>query len=254
MNKFNSSLASVTKVVDKGANLDATYFAIEAYSSSFFKSYLKQPDYTLSKFFNQRALEEKQTKSKMLGSIIHKVLLEDKKLSDYNALLTGKDRKALPLMLDGVTKNKVILNIFNDGMFREKVFTWPEYYGEKKFPCKCKVDLFTNEGFLFDIKTCSSLADMESHIDKYRYDLQLSFYESGVENHLNQSVKNVGLIAIETTPPYRNHIFELGESYLERGRKGGFIRNKRVKGWWDILEELSKPKDDDKNFITKLEC
>ena len=253
MNTFKKSLNVVTKTLN--TSLDDGYFAINAYSSSFFKSYLKQPDYTLSKFFNQRELEEKQTKSKLLGSIIHKVLLEDEKPSDYAGLLSENDKKALPIILSNVMKNKVMFNIFQDASFSELVITWPEHFNDKEFKCKCKIDLLTKQDYLFDIKTISNLSDMESHIDKYRYDLQMSFYLRGVFNYIKRSTQGVGLLAIETKPPYRNHIFELGESYLKRGAVGGYIRNKEVLGWITILQEIAEKKEaDEENHITKLEC
>ena len=246
---LDPDLLKVASVIDT----DEEYFSCPYYSASLLKEYHKKPSLPFSKTFNQGEYERKQTKSKKLGSIIHKVILEGHKVREFAPLLTPKEKEYVPLILKNLSKNNIVLNILKDAKEREWAITWTEEIRDKKLQCKAKVDLLTRSHFLFEIKTCSELEEIERQIDKYRYDLQLSFYKRGIELTAGKDVPTCGIIALETSPPYENHIFQLDKSYLDRGENGGYINRKECVGWRELLTEIHfEPRKRFKERITVL--
>ena len=244
MNDFSEKInvAKENIALEKTQHLfrkDDEYFAIKAYSSSFLKLVEKNPSFLHSflrnkEGFNMRKVEDTQSKSRKIGSIVHKILLEGKALSDYSPLLTKKELEIFPFILKSFFQNEVVEKIRMDIYDQEFVVQWKET--KNQVDCKAKVDFLTNKGWLFELKTCSSLDWFRKQIDTYRYDLQLAWYKRGVEVALNRPVEGISIIAIETSEPYETHIFELGEGLLRRGEEGGFIHRQKVYGWKELLD------------------
>ena len=214
---------------------DDNYFETPGYSATLLKTYLRNPSLVKTGSFMKKE-EEKQTKSKKLGTILHRILLEDRNLKEFIPLLTPKEKEMFPVIIKNFLKNETIMNIMKNAEAQEFVINWKET--ERDAPCKAKLDLWTKDGFLFEMKTCSALEEIPRQIDKFRYDLQLSFYKRGIEQALNKEVEGAGIIAMETAPPYESHIYQLDESYLERGENGGIINRMGVLGWRNAIEYL----------------
>ena len=225
---------------------DDGYYDIKAISSSLLKKYIRNPSLVLSEHFNQAEEEKGQTKSNKIGSVIHRILLEDRLLKEYFPILTPKEVESFPHIIKNFLNNDVIMNIMKNADRQEFILRWEET--TKKAPCKAKVDLWTKDGFLFEFKSCYSLENMRSQVDQYRYDLQLSFYKRGIEQVLEKHVEGVGIIAIETQPPYDSHIYQLDDKYMYRGEHGGEIFKKKVLGWRDIIDDLIFHPDKIKRF------
>ena len=214
---------------------DEEYFSSPAYSSSLLKRYDQNPKIPFSKGWSQSDLEIKQTKSKKIGSIIHKILLEEEDIQRFYPLLTPKEKEMITPIVQNFVANKINLRIMKDVFKREEVFFWLEkdIIKGKSLSCKCKIDLLTKAGYLIEIKTCSVLEEIPRQIDKYRYDLQLSFYRRALLVG-GVNVKACGILAIETQPPYENHIYQLDDEYLTRGEFG----SAHFKGWRDLICEM----------------
>ena len=244
------SLNILGKKQDIGGN-DEDYFSIPYYSASIIKEYIKNPS-SLSKFKAGIYRKESSSDALKFGTIMHRIILEGDDGSTYDAIMKKSEQNIKLKVLWNFYKNKLALNILKDYKYREKVFLWEEEIRGEKVWCKSKIDLFTKSGFLVDLKTCATLEDIKYHLDKYRYDLSMAFYLRALEAS-GEEVKGVAFIAIEKTDPFECHVFELDNSYLERGKNGGEIRNKRVMGWREALEEMHfKPRKRFENIITKL--
>ena len=230
--------------------MDQKYHDLPCYSASLIKEYIKNPA-ILSKW----KLGEKDDRSSValkFGTIIHRLILDDEDNKTYDALLSPAELRVKNKVLEGILNNKTAVKILKDYKFREKIFIWDEDLGTEKVTCKAKIDLFTKNGFLIDLKTCATLEDIKYHIDKYRYDISMSFYKRALDV-AGEDVKGVGLIAVEKAIPYGCHVFELDEEYLERGKSGGDYKNKHFMGWEKALWEMHlSPRRRFQSDITKL--
>ena len=231
---------------------DQEYFNIPAYNASLIKLYLDHPHLALLKIKGDDYHEG--SKPFMIGTIVHKVVLEGHDLDKYKSLLTPKEAEHIKEMISNLLKNKFVCNILKDYQFKEKVLVWQQAVGGKTMlPCKAKIDFLTKQGFLFDLKTCVKLEDIKKNIDKYRYDLQLSFYcqaclESGID------VNAVGILAMEKSYPFESHFFNLSQELMDRGKHGVETPSgKWYYGWKMALEELHfRPKKRFEEDVTLL--
>ena len=234
------------------------YFSVKGYSASYIKRYDKNPSLLNNLYYPQKKIEKemegRQSRSKKIGTILHKIFLEGWKRKDFDPLLsTDKEKETVDALIKNFSTHKVVGQIMKDIKHAEKPIFWKEEIRGRKLHCKAKIDLLTNLDALFEVKTTAYLGDFEREIDKYRYDLQMSFYRRGVEEALGVGVIECGIIALETSPPYDVHLFELDETYLERGEKGGYIRRAQVSGWRELLEEMHfNPRKRFKEPITVL--
>ena len=237
--------------VGKAANLDQKYHDLPCYSASMIKEYIKNSS-MLSKW--KLGLKQDQPESAALkfGTIIHRLVLDEEKIDAYDSILSPAELRVKNKVLEGILKNKIAMKILKDFKFKEKIFIWEEDLGTEKVFCKAKIDLFTKNNFLIDLKTCGMLEDIKYHIDKYRYDVSMAFYKRALEK-AGEDVKGVALIAVEKSNPYQCHIFELDDGYLVRGREGGDYKKKHFMGWEKALWEMHlSPRRRFLSSITKL--
>ena len=135
--------------------------------------------------------------------------------------------------MNNILKNDVYCR-FLKGEIRERVFLFDlKYDGKPAVNCKSKIDLVNDKSWLVDIKTTVSLDDMKKSMDKYRYDLQLSFYEESLKKNKIET-KGVSIFAIEKTPPYHSRIFLISKKMLNRGKYG----DNYFRGWKDLVKEM----------------
>lgn len=220
---------------------DDEYYSVNAYSSTLMRLYIKNPDLYNQNNGKMPKYEIKQTASKKLGSIIHRIVLEGHKIEAYKPLLTEKELEVLPEILSKLVGNEYVMNILKNVEAFEKPIYWSHIINDKNLKCKAKIDLVTKSDCLFELKTCNNLSEDEirKQIDNFRYDFQLSFYANGWENYKKTKLKAVGIIAIETEPPFGSHVYNLSPAYLERGSSGGHNRYKQpVPGWKNVIEEM----------------
>ena len=224
---------------------DEEYFGVKAYSSTYIKLYIKNPDLINYKDFSQKDYEINKYDSKKFGSAIHRIVLENYPIRSFDSELTPKSQQILRNMIRTLSRSPEVMKVLNNVEAFERAIFWNFDCRDKSISCKAKVDLVTKDDELFDLKTVPELEDMEKQIDNYRYDLQLSFYRYGWQKKYKKKIKRVCILAMEKNPPYGCRIFELGEDYLDRGRFGGLTMYKQsVPGWEKIIEEMHfNPRD-----------
>ena len=226
----------------KSPKSDAEYFSLPYYSSSALKLYEKNPSLINydQKYGNPNYFADiKQTKDMLLGSVIHKAILEPEEWMNnkdmYLAMLSPKDKSIVQKMIEKTLINETTTNILRDVQFSEKTLIFKIKVRDKEVFCKCKIDHFTKQGFLVEVKTMPNLEDMKRKIDDFRYDFQLSFYMEGLKK-CGYNPKGVIIIAIEKNDPFESHRYIIDESYLLRGRYGAQQKH-WMRGWDEILEE-----------------
>ena len=217
---------------------DDEYFNSPGYSASLIKLYIKNPSMVFRKGFKQGDREIKDTKQKMLGSAIHRIVLEDYEIRSFDSILTKGEREKIRNMIHGLSQNAFCLNVLKSAEAFERAIFWNFECRDKSLSCKAKVDLVTKNDCLVELKTVPTLEDIGKQTNNFRYDLQLSFYKYGWEKVYNKPIKEVFILAMETNPPYECHCFSIPDYLINRGRYGGEIYRLSAPGWENIIEEM----------------
>jgi exodeoxyribonuclease VIII len=81
---------------------------------------------------------------------------------------------------------------------------------------KCAIDGISDDGFIYDLKTCedASPRGFLSAVRKYNYGLQAYFYRHAVESAYKCRVLGFRFIAVEKEPPYATAVYELGPELM----------------------------------------
>lgn len=90
-----------------------------------------------------------------------------------------------------------------------------EYCG---VPCQIRMDWFSPEYGLVDLKTCDSLKWFENDCRRYGYLYQMAFYHAVIEKALDVSVP-VHIIAVEKNEPFSAGVWELSPGVLEEAKQ-----------------------------------
>lgn len=169
------------------------------------------------------------------------------------ALMEGKESitnatfQAISKMRDNYMKDPFLKSLL-DADFQFKV-----EFEHKGWKCKGFLDRWSDkDGILVDFKTTTR--DYRSVPVEQRYDLQASFYKTGLE-YMDREVKDVYFIVCSAKPPYKVYPIKFRERDLEVGRKGGLAYSlynevvynrkypkvglKEVLGFEDLLDRLS---------------
>ena len=86
-----------------------------------------------------------------------------------------------------------------------------EYCG---VPCQIRMDWFSPEHGLVDLKTCDQLKWFESDCRRYGYIHQLAFYRAIIRQVTGETVP-VKIIAVEKNEPFACGVWKLGEEMLD---------------------------------------
>ena len=85
-------------------------------------------------------------------------------------------------------------------------------------PCQIRMDWFSPEYGLVDLKTCDSLKWFENDCRRYGYLYQMAFYHAVIEKALDASVP-VHIIAVEKNEPFSTGVWELSPGVLEEAKQ-----------------------------------
>ena len=100
---------------------------------------------------------------------------------------------------------KLLANGFAEGVVRTN------YCG---VPCQIRMDWFSPEHGLVDLKTCDQLKWFESDCRRYGYIHQLAFYRAIIRQVTGETV-SVKIIAVEKNEPFACGVWKLGEEMLD---------------------------------------
>ena len=210
------------------------YDGIQALNQSGAKELLKSPAHY------QAYLNRTQEDSKALrvGTAVHKLALEG--LDAYNAthaiapevdkrtkegkaawadFVTANEGKSIltaeeGALVDAVANSAAACMKANGIVLSKTEVMFTAFIGDTL--CKCAIDGISDDGFIYDLKTCE---DASPHgflqaVRKYKYALQAYFYRHAVESAYKCRVLGFRFIAVEKEPPYAHAVYELGPELM----------------------------------------
>ena len=87
-----------------------------------------------------------------------------------------------------------------------------EYRG---VPCQIRMDWFSREYGIVDLKTCDSLKWFEGDCKRFGYIYQMAFYRAVLREATGETVP-VHLVAVEKNEPFSTGVWELSDDVLEQ--------------------------------------
>lgn len=188
-------------------------------------------------------LRSEPTKALLLGSAVHKLVLEPKDFSNefsvepdvdkrtkegkaiYNDFLENLGDKT-SLDIDTFGSAVEIANSVNSiketAVFLRDGLAEQSYFGEiNGVAVKCRPDFYNEKlGAVIDLKTTSdaSATGFARSVASFNYHVQAAFY-SDILRSLGKEVNYFLFIAVETKAPYFVGFYELDAAAIEQGRK-----------------------------------
>jgi hypothetical protein len=190
--------------------------------------------------------KEKETTAKLIGSMVHCLVLEPEKFDSIFALkpkIDGRTNegkaanasffafaqgkiiittpapyyKALAIA-ESVKKNKIFQKILSLGNYKiENSLFWTD--NDYNVQIRSRPDFFNNE-FIVDLKTTNDASEkaFEKSIYEYGYHRQAAIGIDGFEA-ISQPKKHFCILAVETKAPYFTNFFRIKNEAIEQGRE-----------------------------------
>lgn len=252
---------------------ESAYHALDAASNSTL-GYMKRSPAHCKAYMED---DFEQTPSMLLGSVVHKLVLEPETFDNsYVALPAGIDKRTkagkeawnkleatlngrtlikaelvehAQLVADSVRSHETAGEYLHTGQ-AEVSCLWQDQ--EHNFPCKSRFDFLNSDDVIVDLKTTQDASPDEfvKSIYKYGYYRQAAMYCDGFENVTGRKAKGFVFIAVETKAPYAVGVYKLDANSLMLGREeyrellGQFVQCKRNDLWPaypEQLQEISLP-------------
>ncbi|OCS09372.1 hypothetical protein CFTD6783_08375 [Campylobacter fetus subsp. testudinum] len=186
---------------------------------------------------------KEQTPSMLLGSVVHKLVLEPKDFSgefavapiadrrtkqgkeliaEFEANLNGKT--AVPADTFDIAKDMAneVLSMKQTAVFLRDGKAEQSYFSElNSIQVKCRPDFYNEElGLIVDLKTTSdaSASEFIKSVANFNYHIQAAFYMD-IMRSLGYRADKFLFIAVETKLPYYVGFYELDKEALEYGAK-----------------------------------
>ena len=218
---------------------NAEYHASGAVSKSILDLVHRSPAYYKYCMENPR----EQTESMLLGSVVHKLVLEPETFADEFAVAPDCDRRTKegkaewkgftdalrddvqPItgqmyetacnMRDAVKAHEIASRLLSDGK-AEQSFFW-ERDGIK---CSCRPDYLRDDGLVVDLKSTQNATPESFSRDAYsfRYYVQAWWYLDGLKKNGIQA-ENFLFIAVENKPPFHVCVYAADDLYYKLGEE-----------------------------------
>jgi len=204
----------------------------------------KSPMHYWQAYLAKNRIRKPDTKAMIFGDAVHTKILEPELFDQRFAVskkfngrtnagkkekqafeLANQDRKLLNeeeyLILESIEKdviNHPLIPKLLEGAKIEKSLYWVD--DETELLCKARPDAWTSK-YLVDIKTtadstynafCYSVRD-------YNYHIQAAMMIDAIKEITGILYHNFLFVAIQTTPPYKPYVYNLGDSEIEHGRR-----------------------------------
>jgi exodeoxyribonuclease VIII len=129
--------------------------------------------------------------------------------------ITQQDMLRLEMMRDHVMGHKETAALLNDKKEVELSLTFDSPY-QPGLLCKGQIDLYTNDGWLVDLKTIADIDKAERQFFNLHYDLQLAFYQDALMRN-GRVPKGVKVLFVETASPHQVALFDVPGPVLDNG-------------------------------------
>ncbi len=129
--------------------------------------------------------------------------------SQEREVVSGKDYGFLLKLQTSVWLHQAASLLLSDGVAEGVVRT--EYCG---VPCQIRMDWYSPEYGLVDLKTCDSLRWFESDARRYGYAHQLAFYRAVIREATGRTVP-VHIVAVEKNEPFSTGVWSITPEALD---------------------------------------
>ena len=218
---------------------NSEYHASGAVSKSVLDMVHKSPMYYKYCMANPR----EQTDSMLLGSVVHKLVLEPADFASEFAVCPECDRRTK----EGKAAYSAFLDALGDGMTAvpaatyETALTMAEavrahpiaskllsvgkaeesfFWEQEGIKCSCRPDWLREDGIVVDLKTTKNASPDAFQKDAYnfRYYVQAWWYLHGLQQ-CGVKAENFIFIAVESTPPYGVCVYAADDLYFKLGEQ-----------------------------------
>ncbi len=233
-------------------------------SNSMLGAFLKDPLLYFRRYVAEPRVRHEPTPEMNFGTVVHHILLEDDREPKPYAVYRGEKRRgskewnewvgdcyrrivlkadeydAACRVVDGVRANKTARWLIGSATHREAVIHWHDPI--INIALKSRLDVWVEpSGIVADIKTTSGAvtpAAFAATAYRFGYDRQAAFYVDAVLA-LTKAEPSFVFIAVQKEPPFRCRVFELDETFVDRGRTKnlralGELKECMRTGRWDI--------------------
>jgi len=205
----------------------------------------RTPKHYWQKYLNPEREPEKQTPALLLGQAAHIAILQPDELHDYvvrgleidrrstankfewaqfeeehagKIILPAGDYEKVLRIRDAIHRHPVIGPLFRRGTAEQSFFTTDKETGEL---IKCRTDwVLDGGGAIVDLKSteCASQRAFGYSAEKYRYHVQVAWYEDILIDLYGERPKHWMFVAFEKEPPYACGLFYATREDREEGR------------------------------------
>jgi len=123
-------------------------------------------------------------------------------------ILTDEQYELVAAMGIGVKRHHKAFELLGSGVPEGVVRT---RYAER--PCQIRIDWYSPEHGIVDLKTCDTLDYFESDARRYRYAYQMAFYRAVLAQAIGEYVP-VHFVAVEKHEPFRCGVWRISEEVL----------------------------------------
>lgn len=181
---------------------------------SAFHSLLLEPEV----FYEQCAVFTKPYPDKTMSNKANKEAFEELKMGNFaETILMKDDYNTILNMAEEVNKVKGARDLLKlKGEVEESI-----YLEVDKIKIKIRPDKYCKDGILIDVKTTKNAHPDAFRRDclTYHYDLQLAFYADMLEKVTGTEFKDVFIIAVENNYPYACQVYNCSEiGFIDIGR------------------------------------
>ena len=124
-------------------------------------------------------------------------------------VLTDEQSELIANLAVGFCRNTNAVSLIADGI--PEAVVRAEYCG---MPCQSRIDFYSYERGIIDLKTCEDINWFEADAKRYGYAYQMAFYRSMVRIATSKTVP-VHFIAVEKREPFRCGVWRVDEQLLD---------------------------------------
>lgn len=220
------------------------YHASAGISRSGISELKKSPLNYYKAYLSPNRLKKEETKQMLLGEAVHTMILEPNcfderfavsekfdgrtsagKTAKQHFQMINQDKKILDAdqylilhEIKKVTESNRLLNKLLENAKIEKSLFWID--SETELLCKARPDAWTPR-FLIDIKTTSdsTFDEFGYSVRKYNYHIQAAMIIDAIKELTGVIMHDFIFVVIQTSPPYEPFFYNLGDYYIEWGRR-----------------------------------
>lgn len=205
----------------------------------------KSPAHFYARYLDPNRKPQKKTEALIIGSAVHKAILEPIEFSDEfmiapeinrrsndgkqlyaefqqryegKELITMETYDTIMRMRDSVIAHPVASELLTGGVAEQSIFWTDPVTGSQ---CKCRPDYTTKHRIIADVKTTDDASPeaFGRSAAKYRYHVQAPYYVDGYEAYTGEVCEGFVFIAVEKSPPYAVAIYFVDGDTMSLGRE-----------------------------------